>query len=65
MNWSRVTSYAEISDCNRYSIAAAKTQDGIWQFQAWRIADKTVLHTGTAQDCKAACERDAAGRVAA
>ncbi len=61
MNFTRTTQYAETSECGRYSVASYKA-DGKYVFQAWRIEKpaSALLKTGTAQECRAACEVDAA-----
>lgn len=60
MNWHPVPGQpARRSECQRYTVDAIKIR-GIWIYQAWRVKDYAILHTGTAEECRAACERDAA-----
>lgn len=58
MSWKEVSGYAEVNTQGTHSVCWAKTLGGLWQYQAWRIADKAILHTGAKEDCRAACERD-------
>lgn len=52
--------YGMLSEDGRYSVAAYREPISRgWIYQAWRVKDLEVLHTGTDQDCRAACVRDA------
>lgn len=64
MNWSRVSQWAEISDCERYTVCVANVS-GKFVFTAWRRATTRALvptELGCFEDiasAKAAAEKDA------
>lgn len=64
MNWSRVSQWAEISDCERYTVCVANVR-GRFVFTAWlRASTKTLAPTelgcfGDSAPAKAACEEHA------
>lgn len=62
MNWERISHWAEVSDCGRFTVAAARI-GGFFKFTAWRkpvvegeMATElgTFSNAGLARDC---CER--------
>lgn len=71
MKFARWSDYAEVSECGRYTICAAKVE-GIWTFQGWRRANLegeigtllTPTRLTIAEDARTACARDAK-RIAA
>lgn len=61
MKFTRTSNWAEMSECGRYTVAAARV-DGGFVFQAWRkgvIAE--LLHTDKdSEKCRRACREHAA-----
>jgi len=61
MNWNRVSQWAEISDCERYTVSSAKVA-GRFVFTAWlRASTRTLAPTelgcaNTIELAKALCE---------
>ena len=63
MNWKRHDKYAELSDCERYSVAAYGTGNG-WRFEGWRTRKHAegphlVCANVTAEEARKLCEEDA------
>lgn len=67
MNFRRVSDWAQVSECGRYSVAAGRVC-GVYRFTAHRLSLKggpgTLLDaTDTAQAARDLCEADAAKRA--
>ena len=70
MKFRRFTDYAEISECGRYTVSAAKVM-GRWTFQGWRRGlfegDIAILltrrRTTIAEDARETCRRHAAAQA--
>lgn len=64
MKWERITEWAEVSDCGRYSVAMVKTH-GRFVFEAWKRAGakdhlRELLATcDDIGDAKSVCEKHA------
>jgi hypothetical protein len=67
MKFNRITEYAELSECGRYTVAGARVSDRL-KFQAWRREPGKVaslLDTfDDAESAREACRRDAIAREA-
>lgn len=61
MIFTQVSRYAEVEKEGRYSLAAYRKPPPMegWIFQAWRIRGQEILATGTAEECREACRKDA------
>ena len=72
MKFRRITDYAEVSECGRYTVSAAKVL-GRWTFQGWRRGlfdgDAPTLLSRTrltiAEDARESCRRDARAKAKA
>lgn len=64
MNWERITAWAEVSDCGRYSVAMVFVH-GRYVHEAWRRATakdharELLASCNDPQDAKKACEQHA------
>lgn len=64
MNWERITAWAEISDCGRYSVAMVKVADR-YVYEAWRRATskdhmaELLATCNDPKDARAVCEQHA------
>lgn len=56
MNFSRVTPWAQVSDCGHYSVACARV-NGAYRFEAWHLPGKAELlgSFDNAEDARKAC----------
>lgn len=60
MEFKRITDWAEVSDCGRYTVSAARVS-GKYMFQGWRRSKPMAVLLGTRQTAQAArnlCIRD-------
>jgi hypothetical protein len=64
MKWERLTQWAEVSDCGRYTVAMVQVH-GRWYHEAWRRATtkdhaaELLVSSGEADEARAACEEHA------
>jgi hypothetical protein len=64
VNWQRLTAWAEVSDCGRYSVASVKVH-GRFYHEAWKRPTETdrlreLLATcNEVQDAREVCEKHA------
>jgi hypothetical protein len=61
VTFTRVSNWAELSTCSRYSVSAMKQGDA-YGFQAWLIGKPSeIIYTGTVEQCRQACRDHASG----
>lgn len=62
LNWTRVTDWAQVSDCGRYSVSACKVM-GVFKFEAWYRAKGKEQNLGIFEESaqgRRVCENHAA-----
>ena len=58
MKFRRVSDWAEVSECNGYSVCAAKVL-GKYTFQAWRVPATLLGTRNDAESCRELCREHA------